>query len=299
MEHALLERRVQTLVKLNPALAEAATLQKTIITVLYAATAPIRPIVLPLRRAREKLSGGVPLLHGESVFLDDGFIRDVFGRLVNVLRSRADTAEKAGQLAEAAYEHRLHVEHAVAEAFVNHPEHLDQVAIEAGVSPELLQMLAQLSARPILKAYAEHVAPALQAGRDDWDRGYCPMCGAWPGLAELRGAEQLRHLRCLRCGADWTITRLRCPFCGNDHHDALGYLQAEGERRFRVDVCRGCGGYLKAGSSFDAAPTELLALDDLASVHLDIAALERGQQRPPEPGFRLELVDGEDDLDDD
>ena len=299
MEHALLDRRVQALVKLNPALAEAADLQKAIVAVLYAAPAPTRPIVLPARRARDKLRNGVPLLHGENVFLDDGFIRDVFGRLVNLLRTRPDTADRAAQVAVAADEHRLHVEHAVAEAFVNHPEHLDQVALEAGVNPELLAMLAQLSARPILKAYAEHLAPALDAGREAWSRGYCPVCGAWPGLAELRGAAQLRHLRCLRCGADWTVTHLCCPFCGNDDHDALGYLQVEGERRFRVDVCRRCGGYLKVASSSDAAPPELLALDDLASVHLDAAALERGQQRPAEPGFRLELIDGEDDFDDD
>ena len=299
MEHAILDRRVQALVKLNPALAAAADLQKAIVAVLYAAPAPTRPIVLPLQRARDKLRQGVPLLHGENVYLDDAFIRDVFGRLVNLLQGRPDTVDKAAAVAAAAYEHRLHVEHAVAEAFVNHREHLDQVALEAGVSPELLAMLAQLSARPILKAYGEHLGPALDAGLDAWSRGYCPVCGAWPGLAELRGAEQLRHLRCLRCGADWTVTRLFCPFCANDDHDSLGYFQAEGERRFRVDVCRRCGGYLKAGSSFDASPPEFLMLDDLASVHLDVVALDRGQHRPAEPGFRLELIDGEDELDDD
>ena len=240
VERQLLERRVQALLTLHPTLTAADDLREAILAALYAAPAPTRPIVLPIRRARDKLRRGVPLLHGENVFLDDGFIRDVFGQLVNLLRAGPDTAERAADVARAVHEHRLHVEHAVAEAFVNHPEHLDQVALEAGVSPELLAMLAQLSARPVLTAYAEHLAPALDAGREDWTRGYCPVCGAWPGLDEQRGADQLRHLRCLRCETAW--------LAAVDREDAVG-----GD----------------------------------------------GRQRSAQPGFRLELVDGEDDFDDD
>ena len=293
----LLERRVGVLLKANPGLAEAADLQKAILACVYGVAAPTRPIVLPVQRARDKLEGGVPLLHNEDVYLDPGFVQDVFGRLVNLLRSRPETADASASVADAAYEHRLHVEHVVAEALVNHPEHLEAVAMQAGVDVDLLATLAQLSARPILKAYAEQLRPALERGQ--WSQGYCPICGAWPGLAELRGAELFRHFRCLRCAADWTATRLSCPFCGNDDYDTLGYLQIEGERRFRVDICRRCGGYIKAGNAFDPAPAEILALDDLASVHLDLAAIEREHTRPPEPGFRLELVGGEDELDDD
>ena len=297
MEQPLLDRRVQVLVKNNPGLAEAAELHKSIVACVYARPAPTRPIVLPAQRAREKLRDGVPLLHGEDVYLDDGIVRDVFGRLVDLLGSRPETAEQAATLAAAADEHRLHVEHVVAEAFVNHPEHVEQVATEAGVDGALLGTLAQLCARPILKAYAEHLAPARATG--EWKRGYCPICGAWPALAELRGAELIRHLRCVRCGADWTMPRISCPFCGNDDRDTLGHLQIEGERRFRVDVCHRCRAYLKVGSSSDPSPPEILALDDLASVHLDMAALDRGHVRPPEPGFRLELIGADEDLYDD
>lgn len=295
----LLERRVQVMVKANPGLADAAGLQKALIGCVYARPAPIRPIVLPAQRARQKLESGTPLLHGEQVYLDDGFMRDVFGRLVNLLRGRPELADRAAALAEAAHAHRLHAEHIVAEAFVNHPEHVEQLAIEVGGDPDVLATIAQLAARPILKAYAEHLAPALKTGR--WARGYCPVCGAWPGLAELRGAELRRHLRCLRCGTDWTANRLYCPFCGNDDHDSLGYFQVEGERRFRVDVCDRCRGYLKGANAFDPASPEMLAFEDLASVHLDLAALKRDRSRPPEPGFRLEILggDGEDDLYDD
>ena len=37
-------------------------------------------------------------------------------------------------------------------------------------------------------------------------------------------------------------------------------------------------------------PPELLALDDVASLHLDVAAIERGYHRPVGSGFRIELA---------
>jgi FdhE protein len=144
--------------------------------------------------------------------------------------------------------------------------------------------------RPPLQALALALKPLLQEV-EHWNPGYCPVCGAWPGLTELQMAEQQRHFRCLRCGTDWAARRLLCAFCGNDDHRSLGYLQGEREPRFRVEVCERCKGYLKSANAFESSPAEYLVLDDLASVHLDIAALERGYSRPAAPGFRLELGD--------
>ena len=67
-------------------------------------------------------------------------------------------------------------------------------------------------------------------------------------------------------------------------------MQVEGERRFHVLVCDACHGYLPVGNAFDPPPAELLVLDDLASIHLAIAAIERGYQRPSGSGFSIELA---------
>ena len=49
-----------------------------------------------------------------------------------------------------------------------------------------------------------------------WQQGYCPICGGWPLLAELRGIELAQYLRCAACGprlipcsrnAAWTLDR--------------------------------------------------------------------------------------------
>src|ERR1043165_480228 len=39
----------------------------------------------------------------------------------------------------------------------------------------------------------------------EWDHGYCPTCGSWPLLGEVRGLEQHRFLRCGWCASAWLI----------------------------------------------------------------------------------------------
>jgi formate dehydrogenase maturation protein FdhE len=67
-------------------------------------------------------------------------------------------------------------------------------------------------------------------------------------------------------------------------------LGLEGDARYAIEACERCQGYLKTVRAFEPSPTELLPLDDLASVHLDNLAHERGYARPTAPGFPLELA---------
>ena len=49
-----------------------------------------------------------------------------------------------------------------------------------------------------------------------------------------------------------------------------------------VEVCDRCHGYLKTITPFTPIPAEQVVLQDLATVGLDVAAVERGY-RPPSP----------------
>lgn len=155
---------------------------------------------------------------------------------------------------------------------------LERMAGELGTEPGVFRVLADLAALPLLLAcgrrWAGHVAPA-------WGEGYCPVCGAWPVLAEARGVERSRRLRCGRCGGDWATDWLRCPYCGTHDHARLGALVPEsgGERR-RVETCGVCRGYLKTLTTLTGAPAGDVLLEDLASVDLDLAALAEGYRRP-------------------
>ncbi len=103
-----------------------------------------------------------------------------------------------------------------------------------------------------------------------WPHGDCPVCGAAPALAESRGLEQRRFLRCDRCGAGWPSSRIRCPFCGENNHHALRTLFAEADQaRCRLVLCDGCGGRLKVITCLAPLSRPGLILAQFTMLYLD------------------------------
>lgn len=49
----------------------------------------------------------------------------------------------------------------------------------------------------------------------------------------------------------------------------------------RVEVCDKCHDYLKVIAAFHPTPPEMLPVEDLATLHLDYIARERGYGRGP------------------
>ena len=140
-------------------------------------------------------------------------------------------------------------------------------------------------AMPMLQACRRAWAERVPTG---WAHGYCPMCGGWPALAEIRGLDGERHLRCASCGSDWRIAWLRCPFCGEGDHETLGSLVSPDSRgRQTIEVCDACRGYVKTITTLTPMPPGHVVLQDLATLVLDIAALERGYRRPAARGHEV------------
>jgi FdhE protein len=119
-----------------------------------------------------------------------------------------------------------------------------------------------------------------------WRHGYCPVCGAWPGFAEVCGVERSRYLRCLRCAAAWQAHGLACVYCGMREHAKLGRLvPEEGPQKWAIETCQACRGYLKVFTALRPLPAEAVLSKDLETVELDIAAGERGFRRPDGTGY--------------
>src|SRR5262249_35170075 len=132
------------------------------------------------------------------------------------------------------------------EAAIHHDaDRITQIARDLGADEAALGPIAQLAAMPLLFGCCRALAP-----RSGSAEGYCPICGALPTLAEVRGLEHRRHLRCGRCGGDVASPPLTCPFCGQRDHLLLTALVPEngGEAR-KVEACEGCRGYLKTLAS--------------------------------------------------
>ena len=164
---------------------------------------------------------------------------------------------------------------------------ITEAARPCGADAGALEAVVALLAVPFLHACNREWAGTMPPG---WLQGYCPVCGAWPAFAETRGIERNRFFRCGRCGGEWHARPLRCPYCGMDDHNALASLVPEnGGVNAVIEGCRSCGGYVKTFTRLQGCPPGAVMLDDLASVPLDIAALEQGYTRPPGPGYPLDV----------
>jgi FdhE protein len=160
------------------------------------------------------------------------------------------------------------------------PDQFREAAERAGFDPGLVATLARFTLFPGLVAVSD-TAVSLRQGVP-WEHGFCPVCGSPPLLAEFRGLDQSRFLRCGLCAAAWEVPRQWCPACGNRDHEALGFLAKEGEEtRYRVATCDACRSGVKTLSALSALPPLLLLVADAATLHLDLAAADRGFTCPP------------------
>ena len=229
-----------------------------------------------------------PLLHGAVLHVDARRVRRLLRDLLREAeRTAGDTGkerptERAGGLPNGRVR-RLISRSVLEAAIAQDAEAIERAAESAGVDAGRLAVAAQLAATPILRACAARLRDQVPAS---WMKGYCPICGAWPAMAELRGLERNRRLRCGRCASDWPIPVLRCPFCDELRHDRLRSLLPEGdEQTRRVDTCDTCKGYVKTFSTLQAMRPRALATIDLETVELDMVAEERGYARPSRLAF--------------
>ncbi len=296
----LLEQRLRVLCVDSPALAAELTSEANLLrTVLQISQAPRTPLpALPRERLAARLAAGIPVLHDQPLGLDLAFAMDLLRRLVRTLVDAGEDpggAEAAVALA-AVIDGRLDAQQVVAEAFVQHPEHLAQLALGSGVEPATLRHLAELAVAPLRRRYASALADVLtQPGLtalEGWREGYCLVCGSWPLAGAADPGAPGRAFRCGACGISWRLPDRRCPFCGTNDPRRIAML---GSARTTgplvgVQLCQVCGRYLKLADVLDAMPTEFLAFEDLGSRALDDAASDRGFRRPAGTGFTLELA---------
>jgi FdhE protein len=139
-------------------------------------------------------------------------------------------------------------------------------------APEGLDHVLVLALRPFLARCAEALTPQVDLA--SWNHGHCPICGWEPDFAVITPTAE-RRLFCGRCVAQWSFAALTCPFCANDDR-ALITSFATRDGRYRVYACDVCRRYLKAYDARNAQRPVMVAVDTIATLPLDAAAMQRG-----------------------
>lgn len=277
--------RIAQLVEQRPELGDLAATQAAFVRLAFREPPPLPTITIDERHAATKQAGGVPLLRGEPIAWDARWLRDQFLELSQTLaRHRSSGAAgdlqraAARELQQAVRRGAIDVSALATDVLAGDPAHVTQRAAELDLDVGLVTTLLRWTLLPIMEQLAIVLAPLRQSR---WPHGYCPICGAWPLLAEQRGIEQTRHLRCGLCASDWHTERLLCPFCETRAHADIAYLYEESqEATQRAVTCERCHGYYKSVATLTALSTPMLFVTDLATLHLDLIALQRAYAAP-------------------
>jgi FdhE protein len=275
-----IKKRVETIVKERPSHKQVLGFFKDIINEQYLILPKIKivPVEIDKEDAKSKTIQGFPLVEKRTLALDIPSATRLFRRLCKILSKNKKTTRDAELITQAMRNKKIDLPELLKQAESENDEYITTLSKKLGVKEDVLSFLARNSIKPIYETYAKELKDYVDQER--WWKGYCPICGSEPYIAELKnegGAEGARFLVCSSCNFEWRFNRVKCPFCENDNHEKLRYFFAEKEgRAYRVDVCEKCKRYIKTIDTNKLGIDFIPLLEDIGTLHLDILAQKEG-----------------------
>ena len=237
-----------------------------------------RPVGISEDRVRIRAKEGFPMLSKEDFPFDPHLATRLFRSICRIAKRENEKLKaEVGKIERALRRKKIDLETCLRKAREGNRDYLSQVAADVGMDQGVMNFLLHTTIKPFVEATASHLRDMVD--EDSWDKGYCPICGSQPLMAELRGEEGKRIWTCSFCGNQWRGKRLMCPFCENTDHRTLRYFYTEKEKAYRIDVCDKCKRYIKTVDTRQLADEIFLPVEDLATLHLDILAADKGFKR--------------------
>ncbi len=272
------KRRIDSLIKERPGHREVLEFLQALMIEQY----KIRPKLkaVPFQMDQEKIREmreGFPLLEKRDLDLDIPSAVNLFRRLCKVLYRSGKAPEHARRIIRALRSREIDPRELLRRLFAEDGEYLSSICRKLALGEDLLLFLAASSLKPFLEAYARDLKDHVN--QEEWWRGYCPICGSLPFIAEIQ-EEGERFLVCSLCGFEWRFPRVKCPFCENEDHKRLRYFYTEGGgTATRVEVCERCRRYIKAVNTGKLGGETVPLVEDMGTLYLDLVAQKEGYTR--------------------
>ena len=247
----------------------------------------IEPVVIAKDVAQARLEIGEPVLSRTDFPVDVSSASELFKELCEILSSvDKELGKEIAKIQSSLKKRELALEEMFQDVLAG-GHRLSELSEELSLDKDVMLTLVMASLKPSLEATAAHVADMLEDA--SWAGLGCPVCGSSQAISELRkpkqngskdtaeGAERILH--CSFCGSEWRATRLGCTFCRNTDAESLRYLYIEDDDAYRIDVCEKCKKYIKTVDSSAISHETVPAVEDIATLHLDIIAEEEGYER--------------------
>ena len=270
---------LQAIRKRNPELAGAVDLHLELLELQrrIQVRVPLPSLELSPEILKRHQADARPVLRFESIPLDLTDLRLMVRQIADVLR-RFGALEENDYVKAQAAGRDMNLVALVGEWYRSAGERQLAVTSDSRVShapsndAEMLHQVFALAMRPFLSRCAEVLQQRPELA--EWTHAHCALCGGEPDFAVITPAAE-RHLICSRCGLRWKFEPLTCPYCRNSNRARItSFATTDGQ--YRVYACDVCHRYLKAYDARNASRPVMVAVDTIATLPLDAAAMQRG-----------------------
>ncbi len=241
----------------------------------------ISPITIEQDLLRLKFENAMPLIDPAQFIIDqdqaEKLLKKIIGLALDLAPKLAECAQKLSNYLETNGE-ALDLKPLFSDILENRSEALVPAAEKIDIPLQELMFFLFLSMAPSLQTCAMQLASYLK-DVEDLKKGYCPVCGSRPNAGYL-DKEGRRYLLCSMCAHEWPTRRMGCVSCETNDSRLLQYFYNEKEKEYRVYLCDNCHNYLKVVDLRHLNRAFIPRLEQIATLHLDMKAGQRGYKNP-------------------
>lgn len=274
-----IKKRVAAMIKERPSHKEVLEFFKDVVTEQHTILSKVKnaPLQINEEEIKEKLLQGFPLIEKRALTLDIPSATRLFKRLCKIMSHNDKASKDVERITRALKSKEIDLLELFKQIDSNGNEYVTNLSKKLDVKEDVLAFLVRNSIKPIFEAYANEMEKHIN--QELWWKGYCPVCGSEPFMAEMR-EEGTRFLICSSCNFEWRFNRLKCPFCENEDHTKLRYFQTEKEgKAYRIDVCDNCKRYIKTIDMNELGEEVIPIIEDAGTLYLDVLAQKEGYKK--------------------
>lgn len=272
----MIHAAAEALQKLRPAYGEILLFYKNlfIIQETFRSRVQLTPVEVPKEIRALKLREKQPLVDISDFRYDPQSARELLIKICDLIQSGAGEMAVAAERIVEGLDNVFQAQALFGSLLQGDDANFVKTADAIDIDKNTLAFVVYSSLKPSLTVCAAQLLDDL-GDTAEWEKGYCPVCGSFPGLAVL-DHDGRRFLHCRFCWTTWLSKRIFCPFCGKSGGPNLLCLVSEQEKDLRVDACGDCKSYLKTVDSRMAERILYPPMEQIASLHLDITARQKG-----------------------